>query len=212
MVKFGRHVDFFVANELDSSRKLYVVPYKDVQHKTCIELPKQQPPPPPATPVIPNSSRNGSRAQTPEPRPTTKVQPSPSATKSKSAASGLSALFDKPPQQNQFIPTTIDVDLLIPPSVSAELTLPSSNTNNANALPQQPPAAAPPAVPDLYSKDLTNSPRIIKPAGVSAYDLTPDVVADLKTNKGSPYKNRRVLKGNAVTLTAGTGAELAAAV
>ena len=75
----------------------------------------------------------------------------------------------------------------------------------------QPPPAAPPAVPDLYSKDLTNSPRIIKPAGVSAYDLTPDVVADLKTNKNSP-KNRSVLKGNAVTLTAGTGAELAAAV
>ena len=197
MVKFGRHVDFFVANELDSSRKLYVVPYKDVQHKTCIELPKQQvPPPPPATPVIvPSSSRNGSRAQTPEPRPKNVVQPSPSATKSKSAASGLSALFDKPPQQQTLIPPTIDADLLIPPTVSAEITLP----------PQ------PPTVPDLYSKDLTNSPRIIKPAGVSAYDLTPDVVADLKTNKNSP-KSRSVLQGNAVTLTAGTGAELAAAV
>lgn len=206
MVKFGRHVDFFVANELDSSRKLYVVPYKDVQHKTCIELPKQvPPPPPPATPVIPSSSRNGSRAQTPEPRPKNAVQPSPSATKSKSAASGLSALFDKPPQQQTLIPpTTIDADLLIPPTVSAELTIPP-----------QPPVA-PPAVPDLYSKDLTNSPRIIKPAGVSAYDLTPDVVADLKTkqsnnSKDSP-KSRSVLKGNAVTLTAGTGAELAAAV
>jgi len=208
MVKFGRHVDFFVANELDSSRKLYVVPYKDVQHKTCIELPKQQvpPPPPPATPVIiPSSSRNGSRAQTPEPRPKNVVQPSPNV-KSKSAASGLSALFDKPQQQQQsLIPptTTIDADLLIPPTVSAEL----------NPPPQQP-AAAPPAVPDLYSKDLTNSPRIIKPAGVSAYDLTPDVVADLKqqsSSKDSP-KSRSVLKGNAVTLTAGTGAELAAAV
>jgi len=204
MVKFGRHVDFFVANELDSSRKLYVVPYKDVQHKTCIELPKQVPPPPPATPVIIPSSRNGSGAQTPEPRPT-KVQPSPAATKSKSAASGLSALFDKPQQQQQTLlpPNNIDADLLIPPTVSAEL----------NPPPQQP--AAPPAVPDLYSKDLTNSPRIIKPAGVSAYDLTPDVIADLKqqssSSKDSP-KSRSVLKGNAVTLTAGTGAELAAAV
>lgn len=201
MVKFGRHVDFFVANELDSSRKLYVVPYKDVQHKTCIELPKQQvpPPPPPATPVIiSSSSRNGSRAQTPEPRPKNVVQPSPT-TKSKSAASGLSALFDKPPQQQTLIPPTIDADLLIPPPASAELN-------------QPPQPAAPPAVPDLYSKDLTNSPRIIKPAGVSAYDLTPDVVADLKqSNKDSPT-NRSVLKGNAVTLTAGTGAELAAAV
>jgi len=208
MVKFGRHVDFFVANELDSSRKLYVVPYKDVQHKTCIELPKQQvPPPPPATPVIiPSSSRNGSGAQTPEPRPKNVVQPSPSI-KSKSAASGLSALFDKPQQQQQsLIPPTIDADLLIPPTVSAELSLPS-NSNNA-------PAAPPAAVPDLYSKDLTNSPRIIKPAGVSAYDLTPDVVANLKqqsSSKDSP-KSRSVLKGNAVTLTAGTGAELAAAV
>ena len=204
MVKFGRHVDFFVANELDSSRKLYVVPYKDVQHKTCIELPKQQvpPPPPPATPVIlPSSSRNGSRAQTPEPRPKNVVQSSPSI-KSKSAASGLSAVFDKPSQQQQSLipPNTIDADSLIPPTaVSAEL-------HNVSK-----PPAAPPAVPDLYSKDLTNSPRIIKPAGVSAYDLTPDVVADLKSNKDSP-KNRSMLKGNAVTLTAGTGAELAAAV
>ncbi|KAL7462621.1 hypothetical protein ACHAXS_003001 [Conticribra weissflogii] len=36
MVKFGRHVDFFVANDLDPSRRLYVVPYKEIQHKTCV--------------------------------------------------------------------------------------------------------------------------------------------------------------------------------
>ena len=73
MVKFGRHVDFFVANELDSARRLYVVPYKEVQHKTCIELHKP-PPPPPATPAAVSALaspaftpplQNGSRAETP---------------------------------------------------------------------------------------------------------------------------------------------------
>jgi|EP00970_Alexandrium_tamarense_P010218 glycerophosphoryl diester phosphodiesterase len=49
MVKFGRHVDFFVANELHSSRQLYVVPYKEIQRKTCIDLKPEAPPPPPPT-------------------------------------------------------------------------------------------------------------------------------------------------------------------
>ncbi|KAL7520804.1 hypothetical protein ACHAWX_005507 [Stephanocyclus meneghinianus] len=64
MVKFGRHVDFFVANELNS-RSLYVVPYKEIQHKTCID-PKPEPPPPPSPspldaatpPTSPPSERN----------------------------------------------------------------------------------------------------------------------------------------------------------
>ena len=38
MVKFGRHVDFFVANELDAARQLYVVPYVEVRRR-CIEIP-----------------------------------------------------------------------------------------------------------------------------------------------------------------------------
>ncbi|KAL7504818.1 hypothetical protein ACHAXN_002368 [Cyclotella atomus] len=50
MVKFGRHVDFFVANELHS-RSLYVVPYKEIQHKTCIDPNPDPPAPPSPTPL-----------------------------------------------------------------------------------------------------------------------------------------------------------------
>ena len=50
MVKFGRHVDFFVANELHS-RALYVVPYKEIQHKTCIDPHPDPPAVPTATPL-----------------------------------------------------------------------------------------------------------------------------------------------------------------
>ncbi|KAL7535269.1 hypothetical protein ACHAXR_006387 [Thalassiosira sp. AJA248-18] len=80
MVKFGRHVDFFVANELD--RQLYVVPYKEVQHKTCIEIskPPHPPPPPAATPILLTPPlQHQSRTPTPQPQPP--------------SSSGLSALF-----------------------------------------------------------------------------------------------------------------------
>jgi hypothetical protein len=54
MVKFGRHVDFFVANELHSSRPLYVIPYKEIQHKTCIDPYPDPPAPPSPTPTSPS--------------------------------------------------------------------------------------------------------------------------------------------------------------
>ena len=188
MVKFGRHVDFFVANELDSSRKLYVVPYKEVQHKTCIEIPKEPPPPPPptsslATTIITpgiltpsqlssiassrNGSRAGSRCQTPDPvRPSSHQQQQEEqqqgSSNGKKSASGLSALFN----------------------------------NNSNNAPPKPP-------------DLTTSP-IIKPtsniSNLSKLDLNE---LDL-TTLNSPLLKKP--EHNAVTLTTGTGAELAEAV
>ena len=191
MVKFGRHVDFFVANELDSSRKLYVVPYKEVQHKTCIEIPKEPPPPVPPPPptsslataiITPgiltpsqvssiassrNGSRAGSRCQTPDPvRPSSQQQQQEEqqqgSSNGKKSASGLSALF-----------------------------------NNSNYAPPKPP-------------DLINSSPIIKPtsniSNLSKLDLNE---LDL-TTINSPLLKKP--EHNAVTLTTGTGAELAEAV
>jgi len=90
MVKFGRHVDFFVANELDAARQLYVIPYKDIQRKTCLDPPKpaaqpedEEAPPeesPPSPFISPSSS--------PKPKP------------GQNFASGLSALFNPPSNNN----------------------------------------------------------------------------------------------------------------
>lgn len=68
MVKFGRHVDFFVANELHS-RSLYVVPYKEIQHKTCIDPHPDPPAPPSPTPLESTSTtpRTNSRPVSPPP-------------------------------------------------------------------------------------------------------------------------------------------------
>ena len=170
MVKFGRHVDFFVANELDSSRKLYVVPYKEVQHKTCIEIPKEVPPPPPVTPATQllsssiassrNGSRAGSRCQTPDP-----IRLQDQQGNKNSSASGLSALF------------------------------------NNTAPPPKPP-------------DLTTSPILFKPT-TSTNNISSNLsklnLNDLDlTSCSSPLLKKP--EHNAVTLTTGTGAELAAAV
>ena len=80
MVKFGRHVDFFVANELDAARQLYVVPYKDIQKKTCLDPPKPTPAAPPSSPFI--------------------SPPSSPKTVLKGASGLLSALF-KPPSTDE---------------------------------------------------------------------------------------------------------------
>ena len=121
MVQFGRHIEYYVSNELDPSRRLYVVPYKDVQRKTCLELvPEQQqqqqlsaPPPPPPPP----------------PR---------SMSTSASPRSGLlSALFDNYNDGNGN--DTMDSSNFVPTSTSASgaiianPTSLSSSINNANA-------------------------------------------------------------------------------
>ena len=80
MVKFGRHVDFFVANELDAARQFYVVPYKDIQKKSCLDPPKPTPAAPPSSPFI-----------SPPPSPKTVL---------KGASGLLSALF-KPPSTDK---------------------------------------------------------------------------------------------------------------
>lgn len=122
MVQFGRHIEYYVSNELDPSRRLYVVPYKDMQRRTCLELvPEQQqqqqhllsaPPPPPPPPL--------------------------SMSTSASHRSGLlSALFDNYNDGNDN--DTMDSSNLVPTSTSASgaiianPTSLSSSINNANA-------------------------------------------------------------------------------
>jgi len=85
MVKFGRHVDFYVANELDAARQLYVVPYKEIQKKTCLDPPKPGAQPDDAPPD--------------ESPPSPFVSP-PSSPLPLRKASGLSALFNPPSNQS----------------------------------------------------------------------------------------------------------------
>lgn len=87
MVKFGRHVDFFVGDP--ARRRLYVVPYKDVQRRTFADLPSpssqpQHLPTPAAPRPLTPSIDDGTNA----------VLPMASASATTSGRSGLSALFD----------------------------------------------------------------------------------------------------------------------
>jgi len=108
MVKFGRHVDFFVANELDAARKLYVIPYKDIQRKTCLDPPKAaaQPgdAPPDDSPTLPLDSPPSPFVSP----PSSPVKPKPKPVQNLASASGLSALFD-PPSKND-----VDNDIFQP--------------------------------------------------------------------------------------------------
>ena len=89
MVKFGRHVDFFVANELDAARQLYVVPYKDIQKKTCLDPPKP-------TAVEPDHE-DAPPVDEGEATPSPFISPISSPKRMLfNGASGLSALFNPP--------------------------------------------------------------------------------------------------------------------
>ena len=90
MVKFGRHVDFFVANELDAARQLYVVPYKDIQKKTCLDPPKPTPAADNEAPVIEEAPSS----------PFISPASSPKKSAMKGASGLLSALF-KPPSTDE---------------------------------------------------------------------------------------------------------------
>ena len=82
MVKFGRHVDFFVGDP--TRRRLYVVPYKDVQRRTCNDLlhpPYSSPPPPLPPPPPPDLT-------------TTTTTTISSISPPRPSRSGLSELFD----------------------------------------------------------------------------------------------------------------------
>jgi hypothetical protein len=102
MVKFGRHVDFFVANELDAARQLYVIPYKDIQRKTCLDPPKPAAPP------------DGAPPEELPPSPFISPLSSPKRQSFRNLASGLSALFNPPSDHNNnnnddVFPVEIDV-------------------------------------------------------------------------------------------------------
>ena len=122
MVQFGRHIEYYVSNELDPSRRLYVVPYKDVQRRTCLEL-------------VPEQQQQQQQLSAP-PRPP--PPPPRSMSTSASPRSGLlSALFDTYNDGNDN--DTVDSSNLVPTSTSASgaiianPTSLSSSINNANA-------------------------------------------------------------------------------
>jgi len=94
MVKFGRHVDFYVANELDAARQLYVVPYKEIQKKTCLDPPK------------PCAQPDGAPQEESPPSPFVSPPSSPLPLRK---ASGLSALFNPPSTNNDDVLPEIDV-------------------------------------------------------------------------------------------------------
>lgn len=105
MVKFGRHVDFFIS-ELDAARQLYVIPYKEIQKKTCLDPPKP-------------ASQQPDGAQPEEespPSPFVSPPSSPRRTPVPNFASDLSALFNPPSKNdnnkddNDIFPPDLDSD------------------------------------------------------------------------------------------------------
>lgn len=156
MVKFGKHVDFFVGDP--TRRRLYVVPYKDVQRRTCNDLPSSS-----MSAIAPLSApprRPPIDLQPPPPPPTTTA--TPATVKVTNGKSGLSALFDSD-------------DVVVVSTVH--------NTNDST---------------NPYDNDKYGC------------DDEGDVIASPSPRAAASSINV-AMTNNAVTITTGTGAELAAA-
>eukprot|EP00585_Thalassiosira_rotula_P012941 CAMPEP_0196132160 /NCGR_PEP_ID=MMETSP0910-20130528/1887_1 /TAXON_ID=49265 /ORGANISM="Thalassiosira rotula, Strain GSO102" /LENGTH=970 /DNA_ID=CAMNT_0041391727 /DNA_START=51 /DNA_END=2963 /DNA_ORIENTATION=- len=202
MVKFGRHVDFFVANELDSSRQLYVVPYKEVREK-CIEIQ------PAKVTLIPHPPADATATTaTATTATTTTVYDISDSTPRITNPSSPSSCQQSPSSQDG-VPTT---------------PRPHQQTAQKSTQQQQQQSSSASGLSALFDNINLNSPKI-KPAvpvatalpsnnnnnniNTNVIDNDIDNAIDnleLSPNATAPHKTA------AVTLNAGTGAELAAAV